>query len=517
MSLETAAKRLAAKGRHGDSTLVHMAPKEVAGLQALAKAHGTSLTVNPKTGLPEAFSLKSILPMIASGVAGFFSGGNPYVAGAAGAATTKLMGGSNQAALMSGVGGAFGAGSVGGGLASSGEDIAAQEAAQQAAQEQMMASATPSAADPNLLTTEGGATINQQTGEMFNEDGSPFSMGKSPSMGDRFDAWKTQMGGGSGVGKAGLGLLAQSAAVDPTPPDKKKLDQHLRPYALNVRRGAPSGTDSREQQQVGYDFTPGPVQDVSTYAAQGGIMRLAAGGSAKTIDATIMPVPNPQGSGKRMAGLSASSTGAYNPAQIYGAGKSGAYDPSKIYGAGATPPNLGPPQMGPRAPMPAPHALVAGTTLGKYNFDPASGQFSITPDWQQSQDASAAAASAAQAAPAAPNPSGDKNGGIIKLAAGGMPQGHLGDYSDGGRLLRGPGDGVSDSIPASIDGKRPARLADGEFVIPARHVSELGNGSTEAGSRKLYGMLDRIQNNRKKSMGKGKGSIDSKTEKLLPA
>jgi hypothetical protein len=94
---------------------------------------------------------------------------------------------------------------------------------------------------------------------------------------------------------------------------------------------------------------------------------------------------------------------------------------------------------------------------------------------------------------------------------------HLGDYSDGGRLLRGPGDGVSDSIPATIANKRPARLADGEFVVPARIVSELGNGSTEAGARKLYAMMDRIQKNRTKSVGKDKVAVNSRSEQLLPA
>jgi hypothetical protein len=94
---------------------------------------------------------------------------------------------------------------------------------------------------------------------------------------------------------------------------------------------------------------------------------------------------------------------------------------------------------------------------------------------------------------------------------------HLGDYSDGGRLLRGPGDGVSDSIPASIGGSRPARLADGEFVRPARIVSEIGNGSTEAGARKLYAMMDRVQKARKKSVGKERVAVDSKADKYLPA
>jgi hypothetical protein len=107
-------------------------------------------------------------------------------------------------------------------------------------------------------------------------------------------------------------------------------------------------------------------------------------------------------------------------------------------------------------------------------------------------------------------------GGLTAFAYGGL--GSLGNYSDGGRLLRGPGDGVSDSIPATIGkAKRPARLADGEFVVPARIVSELGNGSTAAGARKLYAMLARIQAGRKKSVGKNKVAVNSRMDKHLPA
>jgi len=111
---------------------------------------------------------------------------------------------------------------------------------------------------------------------------------------------------------------------------------------------------------------------------------------------------------------------------------------------------------------------------------------------------------------------GSANGGLMHLyAAGGL--GSLGGYSDGGQLLRGGGDGVSDSIPASIGGRQPARLADGEFVVPARIVSELGNGSTEAGARRLYQMMDRVQNARKKSIGKNKVATNSRADKYLPA
>jgi hypothetical protein len=94
---------------------------------------------------------------------------------------------------------------------------------------------------------------------------------------------------------------------------------------------------------------------------------------------------------------------------------------------------------------------------------------------------------------------------------------NLGSYSDGGRLLKGPGDGVSDDIPATIGHGQPARLADGEFVIPARIVSEIGNGSTDAGARELYKMMDRIQAGRKKTVGKDQVAKNSKSVRHLPA
>lgn len=106
--------------------------------------------------------------------------------------------------------------------------------------------------------------------------------------------------------------------------------------------------------------------------------------------------------------------------------------------------------------------------------------------------------------------------GGMSYAGGGL--GTLGGFSDGGRLLKGPGDGVSDSIPATIGRKQqPARLADGEFVVPARIVSELGNGSTDAGARKLYAMMDRVQRARGKTTGKNKVAANSRADKHLPA
>ena len=96
---------------------------------------------------------------------------------------------------------------------------------------------------------------------------------------------------------------------------------------------------------------------------------------------------------------------------------------------------------------------------------------------------------------------------LVKKASGGLTA------LAGGRFLQGPGDGTSDSIPAVIADKQPARLADGEFVVDARTVSELGNGSSKAGAKKLYTMMDRVHAARKKA-GRGK---DSKAERFMPA
>jgi hypothetical protein len=110
----------------------------------------------------------------------------------------------------------------------------------------------------------------------------------------------------------------------------------------------------------------------------------------------------------------------------------------------------------------------------------------------------------------ATNPADGYNFGF---AAGGMPS--MPEYQAGGKLLRGPGDGMSDDIPAVIRGKgvQRAALADGEFVIPADVVSHLGNGSTEAGAKKLYKMMEQI---RRARTGTGKQAPQVNTDKFLP-
>jgi hypothetical protein len=99
-----------------------------------------------------------------------------------------------------------------------------------------------------------------------------------------------------------------------------------------------------------------------------------------------------------------------------------------------------------------------------------------------------------------------------RMAEGGITS--LGGYSDGGRLLKGPGDGMSDNIPARIGRKQEARLADGEFVVPADVVSHLGNGSTDAGAKTLYAMMNKV---RKARTGNKKQGRQIQASSYLPA
>ena len=106
----------------------------------------------------------------------------------------------------------------------------------------------------------------------------------------------------------------------------------------------------------------------------------------------------------------------------------------------------------------------------------------------------------------------------IKQQAG-MADGGIAELTpDDGKMLNGMGDGVSDDIPAMIEGDQEAALSDGEFIVPARIVSELGNGSSDAGAQKLYSMIDRIQAARKQTIGDNKQyAKDTNAERYLPA
>ena len=103
------------RGRGQDTQLIHMTPGEVSGLQALAMAHGGSLTINPDTGLPEAGFLSDILPTLAGGLLSFVPGVGPLLAAGIVGLGTGAATGDLGKGLMAGLG-AFGGASLGAGL-----------------------------------------------------------------------------------------------------------------------------------------------------------------------------------------------------------------------------------------------------------------------------------------------------------------------------------------------------------------------------------------------------------------
>ena len=118
MSIKNAADLVRAQGRYGDSQLMHVTPKEVQALQTIAQAHGKSLSVNPNTGLPEAFDLGAILPTVAGTVVGSMVG-MPWLGAAIGGLGTYATTGSLEKGLMAGLG-AFGGASFGAALGAAG-------------------------------------------------------------------------------------------------------------------------------------------------------------------------------------------------------------------------------------------------------------------------------------------------------------------------------------------------------------------------------------------------------------
>jgi hypothetical protein len=422
MSLELAAQHLASRGRKGDSMLVHMAPQEVAGLQALAKAAGGTLTLNPDTGLPEANFLKRMLPMIIGAGLAAATGGTslaltPGMIGLGLGGFETLRTGSLEKGLMAGLGAYGGAGLAGSLMGAGAAPLAGMEAA---------ALENPAVAGAQATNVAGA-------------------------------------GAGSGV------------VVNPVP---------FTPSA-----------------EVAGALSDGPslAQNLNLQAQQQAA-QTAVGAAPQVATATPLPQAPPTFS----QNLSQMGRGFENPSQLM------TKDNLK-YGLAALSPTLQGPEQTP---------YVGSGSSYESTYDPVTGQYTRVPVGTRAAMPKTPPMFMAVGGPVEAMSDQNRMDAMVAnsgqmFAAGGAS--HLGDYSDGGRLLKGPGDGVSDSIPATIANKRPARLADGEFVVPARIVSELGNGSTEAGARKLYAMMDRVQKARGKTTGKDRVAVNSRAEKLLPA
>jgi hypothetical protein len=421
--------------------------KEVAGLQALAQSKGKSLTINPRTGLPEAFNLMQELGNVTSGVAApvlgavldyYFPGlGAATIGASIGATNYVATGGKDPVrSVMGGLGG-YGGASVMGSVTAGGEAAVGAESVEGLQAEAAQQGLTGAQADAYVQDQVAQRMANATPYDKLVAGASNFAA--NPSM--------AALGGKYAIGAAALPGVMDAARPKAVPTTAQK-PQMIRPYKFDYNAQNPNnpintaytpGQDTSERKW----FTPTMVPQTPYQAADGGIIALAGGG----------PV-------EMMSDQAALGTNTMYP--------------------------------------------MANMTTSAF-----------ASPYQDPRSTNMMSSMAPSGGGAVNQMSGEPNMQGTRLAMGGVTD--LGGYSDGGRLLRGPGDGVSDSIPAQIGNRQPARLADGEFVVPARIVSELGNGSTEAGAKQLYKMLDRVQNARAKTTGKSKVAKNTNAAKYLPA
>lgn len=595
MGLHNTANYLKTKGRGRDTELVHMSPREIKGLQALALVHGGSLTVNPETGLPEAFFLERILPLVIGAGLTVASGGTltPLMAAGITGAGYGLATGSVEKGLMAGLG-AYGGAGIAGSLSSVGAE-AVRTAGEQAAvkgfeatsQEALKSGLTDVTAEAaktaaleggslpanyaDLYAKTGGAQqITQEAAQKFiNAQNFPgltsqtlqgsqaavpelIAGGSSPNqiMASLGRASATQAApAGVTAGNVVTGLKEVSTSLPAAGSFVGSNVGTIGSAALPLlvgdqQQGAPTGYTEDEYDRYLKGYKLGPNYQAyeaprpnpyyrAQYAAQGGIMQLQGGGGPVERMSMMNTAMNPQGGmyPQGMIDKTQYATPTQRPVSAELMMDAPAYErsnPMLMASGGITRyrnrgqvnvlqdyiDRQGQQQMSPlsRSPNMPDGGIFRDTDVDTARKD------ALTAAMIRLGKTSKGAGIKPLALPKTSIKGlGDISGAtrdVTEAAAGGTMRYNLGGYSDGGRMLKGPGDGMSDSIPATIAGKQPARLADGEFVVPADVVSHLGNGSTDAGAKKLYGMMDKI---RKARTGKKKQAPAVKANKYMPA
>jgi hypothetical protein len=536
MSLKIAAEHLKSKGRGPDTELVHMTKGEIKGLRQLAKLHGGDLTINPETGLPEAGFLEKILPVVAMAAATYFTAGaaTPAFAtaleGTALASSSGLLAGAASGALIGGIGaglqgGDIGKGAlfggIGGGITAGlgGYDAAPNVFSSMGDTSNALVTTGPQAVDLAAKNAVPLADANQAVTEA-GKNAASMAPGEARNVALNKLAEQTGTGITSSAFGSAPGINAEQAMY--------QAENLASPGRLDIATGQPLPAGN-----IYPTLTPTPSTPTSYYSGLGtGMMDTAKKGA-------ILGAPGflaqnygmtPGGTGQVPTGKYTSTlerispnfraqepvrpnpyyTGQYTDYRVPRAATGGlmndAFGPqdgqTNYAGGGA----IAFANRGIVEPLPRSSGADVGTysdtdpntaNLDAYNaalyrFNKVNKKAGIKAPVQFKQ---------AQAL-----------GDIEEAADGGIMHG-IGGYSDGGRMLKGPGDGMSDSIPAVIGKKQPARLADGEFVVPADVVSHLGNGSTDAGAKRLYSMMDKVRHAR---TGKKKQAPEVKYKQGVP-
>jgi hypothetical protein len=407
-NVSSTAQDLASRGRGGDTMLVHMAPHEVAGLNAIARMQGTELTINPETGMPEALKLGKLFKTLAPFIP-FIPGVGQFLAPAFGALG---MGGFSpllQKAITSGVIGGF-TGPKGG--------FDLQRGLMQG------------------ITAYGLGSLQQNLAGPSTPGGPPTSTGPA--------------------------VASEFGAVDPSVTGQNPLAGMEYMNTTNINPGI---NPLEGSQYINTIQTPGDITAASQAAEA-----TRAGFPDQGVSDLGAPFEYQAVSPKNAA---TTASGMKTPTALLttGLGLSSTADYDKLTSAGIA----------------VKREKEEEDELYRRLFERSLGAVPV------------------------------RSGGLMKLAGGGMSYMEAGGTTGptgAPREVVGNGDGMSDSVPADIEGVQEARLADGEFVIPADVVADIGNGSSDAGSKKLYDMMDRV---RKARHGTTEQPPEIKAERLMPA
>ena len=552
---------LAALGRGPDNTLVHMSRGEVASLQKIANTAGGSLSINPKTGLPEAGILNSFLPMIAGGIATILSGGTlaPILAGAA---TGALTGDKDQPwwanTVLGGLSG-FGAGTALKGLAGAGT-LAGKEAASAATQEALKNTAgeVTKQIGADALKTNATQALSQGVQALGTEGGRQAFMGATGKL---------------GLAAAGAPVIAgaftqptiepvktadpmyyvdangKPLTFDPTTgtySDYDRPGKFVNTYPGMAEGGEVPPSDPMAQTRAYYQglLTPQGKTPPSSQALIDYMNRI----NTNVVQTPVPPRPTPSSAttstaggmtGGMTSGTTGGMTGGFAGNGLYTLPNGQVLDLRNIrmFSAGGTTNTARPTfsydqESGKYTQTSGPMGGTQGSPLyynkqvrkkirqfelPTFSYDQATGTYTQTSgptdgvtnpyastDFDRILRSDSPFLRPLQRAIRRKLASQ----GVAGYAAGGPT------YAAGGKLLRGPGDGMSDSIPAVIGGTQRAALADGEFVMPADVVAHLGNGSTTAGAGRLYEMMDRV---RKARTGSTTQPPAVNMDRLMPA
>lgn len=492
MDYKQTAKKLASKGRYGDSMLVHMNPKEVAGIQYLGNKYGAKMTINPHTGLPEAFNFMRFLPMIAGAALAPYTGGASaalIVGGAEAARTGNIMKGF-QAGL-----GAFGGANIASGIGTMGAEQGVAEATASNLNAVNAGPALPGAAAAGADVTGSQVLAAQQPGQLTDfiskqaggaapgteayrlagekyataatnaQQAAPAGLGTAD-----FRPTYSQMGSGverlgttEGLGRATAGIMNNPMTAiktagstllalneEPEPYKKPEIDYSKYPKAEPYKRNYVANPNPREDREWMY------YQPNALYVRNGGQTKFNIGGLAGNYTDYLQQIQqmiNMQGKGYGVNPALPGSAGANMGAMTPGSAPT-KMDKMRAYKSGGSAPEL----------EDGGFVLRASTVNGVGN--------------------------------------GSSEAGLkyLQQKLGAVP-------------IKGQGDGTSDDIPTTIAGKRKALVSNEEAYVPRNIVERIGDGDVNRGAKELDQFMKRVD---KAKTGKPKPPKQINPDKYLP-